>query len=485
MTAEGWTKPRIIQGGMGAAVSSWSLARAVSALGELGVVSGTGLDVVVTRRLQDGDVGGHLRRILEGFPAPALARRVLEEHFAPGGRAPRQPYRLVPLHTVPVDLARQRLACVANFAEVALAKEGHPGLVGINFLEKMQVPVLPSLLGAMLAGVDFVLMGAGLPREIPGALDALARGETASLTLHVDGAAPGDDFRITADPREILGGDPPRLRRPRFLGIVASATAASVLATRANGHVDGFVVQGPEAGGHQAPPRGGLRLTPDGQPVYGPRDVVDLDAIRVLGRPFWLAGGRATPERLREALALGASGIQVGTAFAYCRESGLRPDLKHALLEKSRRGEVRVFTDAKASPTGFPFKVALLEGTLSEACFYDARERVCDLGYLRELYKRPEGGIGFRCPAEPVDTYAKKGGDPAETEGRKCLCNALLANVGVGSVRPGGADELPLVTSGDDLAKIARLLRDGEDSYSAEDVIRYLRTSPTPARSSP
>ena len=51
--------PVIIQGGMGAGVSSWRLAQAVSRLGQLGVVSGTALDEILVRRLQDGDPGGH------------------------------------------------------------------------------------------------------------------------------------------------------------------------------------------------------------------------------------------------------------------------------------------------------------------------------------------------------------------------------------------------------------------------------------------
>jgi len=38
--------PRIIQGGMGIAVSDWRLARAVSRLGQLGVVSGTAIDSI-------------------------------------------------------------------------------------------------------------------------------------------------------------------------------------------------------------------------------------------------------------------------------------------------------------------------------------------------------------------------------------------------------------------------------------------------------
>ncbi len=69
-------------------------------------------------------------------------------------------------------------------------------------------------------------------------------------------------------------------------------------------------------------------LSDSGEPVYGPRDVVNLDKIAGLGLPFWLAGSYGSPERLREALAQGASGIQVGTAFALSKESGLDPDVR-------------------------------------------------------------------------------------------------------------------------------------------------------------
>ena len=58
----------IIQGGMGVGVSSWQLARAVSQAGHLGVVSGTALDNVLARRLQDGDQDGNIRRALRHFP---------------------------------------------------------------------------------------------------------------------------------------------------------------------------------------------------------------------------------------------------------------------------------------------------------------------------------------------------------------------------------------------------------------------------------
>ena len=77
--------PRIIQGGMGFGISDWHLAREVSQLGQLGVVSGTALDVAVARRLQNGDPGGHVLRALEHFPFSNMANRILDRFFLPGG----------------------------------------------------------------------------------------------------------------------------------------------------------------------------------------------------------------------------------------------------------------------------------------------------------------------------------------------------------------------------------------------------------------
>jgi len=42
------------------------------------------------------------------------------------------------------------------FVDVCLAKEGHHGVVGINVLEKIQMPTLSTLYGALLADVDYV-----------------------------------------------------------------------------------------------------------------------------------------------------------------------------------------------------------------------------------------------------------------------------------------------------------------------------------------
>ena len=103
-----------------------------------------------------------------------------------------------------------------------------------------------------------------------------------------------------------------------------------------NALVDGFVVEGPTAGGHNAPPRGALTLDGHGEPVYGPRDVPDLEQIRNLGLPFWLAGSYGDTMMIEKAISLGAQGVQVGTAFAFCDESGMAPELKASVLLASR-----------------------------------------------------------------------------------------------------------------------------------------------------
>lgn len=472
------TLPTIIQGGMGAGVSDWRLARAVSRLGQLGVVSGTALDQIFARRLQDGDPGGHMRRGLDHFPYPEMADRIWKTYFVPGGKPAESPYKAHPMLTKDGPREVRELCLVANFVEVFLAREGHSGSVGINFMEKVHLPHLPSIYGAMLAGVDYILMGAGIPLKIPGVLDGLADHQPVSYPLPITGAQEGDDTAMHFVPREYLDLDLPALSRPVFLAIIASNTLATTLLKKANGRVDGFVIEGPTAGGHNAPPRGKLQLNQDGEPVYGERDLVDIAKLRELGLPFWLAGGYGRPEKLRQALAAGAAGIQVGTIFAFCAESAFTPDFKRDVLAGIRDGRARVVTDPLASPTHFPFKVVQVEGSLSEHGVYAARPRVCDLGYLREAYRTPAGTIAYRCAAEPVATYVAKGGKLESTVDRKCLCNALLANIGHPQIRSGGYVEQGLLTSGDDLMEIARLLRPGTSGYSAADVVTYLLDRP-------
>ena len=420
------TLPVVIQGGMGVAVSDWRLARAVSLTGQLGVVSGTAVDVLMTRRLQSGDPGGHVRRALAAFPRHEVARWILDSYFVEGGIAADARFAQVPRHTLASSVRLQELTVAAGFAEVFLAKEGHSGTVGINFLRKIELPLPATLYGAMLAGVDYVLVGAGSPADLPGMIRTLARHEPVTVSVKVMGARSDDNVGgLTFDPATVLPQRPANLPRPRFVAIVASSDLARGLADNPETRPDGFVVEGAAAGGHNAPPRGPRRVDELGQPVYDERDVVDLPDILALGLPVWLAGGYGTPEKVCEALALGASGVQVGTLFAIT---------------------VRV-----------------------------ARKPVCDLGVLRTAYLRTDGEVDYRCPAEPIAQYVRKGGREMNTEGRLCLCNALFASAGFPQRRPGGTCEAPLVTSGTDLGPVVHLIgaTDGP-GYSAAEAVAHL-----------
>ncbi len=329
----------------------------------------------------------------------------------------------------------------------------------------------------MLAGVDVVLVGAGIPRELPRLLTALASHEPVSLPVDVAGAAEGQRHTVDLDPVALLGRALPPLRRPAFLAIVSAHVLAEYLARDPQIRPDGFVIEGPAAGGHNAPPRGRLTLDEDGQPRYGPRDDADMARLTAIGLPFWLAGAYGTPARLRQARSAGAAGVQVGTLFALSNESGFRSGLRAQLLDQTRDGTLRVRTDPVASPTGFPFKVAQLPGTLADPQRYSARPRLCDVGHLRVPYLRPDGGIGYRCPGEPVHMYLRKGGEAADTAGRACLCNALLASIGLGQTRRGsGYAEDPLVTLGSSLDGVQAMLQRYPQGWSAAEAVTWLLT---------
>jgi len=473
-------EPTIIQGGMGVSVSTWRLARSVARLGELGVVSGTGIDSVLVRELQHGDPHGRLR-VLADYPDQGTVGWLRDTFYVEGGIAPGTPYKLLPLHRFRPTVRSQRVLSAAAFSEVALAKEGHDGLVGINLMAKLKRYTLPCLYGAMLAGVDAALVGAGIPIEEVEAMQRLAAGQPARLRLEVDSAlAPETEgpFEYTLDPADLV--DTPRaMPAPRFYPIISSDLLAGILAKKlAPGSVAGWIIEGPVAGGHNAPPRN-KGVDSDQNPVYDARDTPDLARIAALGLPFYLAGGYGTPERVQEALAAGAAGVQVGSLFSLADESGYPAATKEALIGGIHRGEVAVRTDGRVSATGFPFKVVEMGGTLGMPGRAEARTRICDLGYLQQAYLDEKGRVQGRCPAEPVADYVRKGGDADDTVRRACLCNGLMANVGLGQTQAWGAEET-LFTAGDDLVDLPLGSADAP-RFSAEDVVRYLRGEPVGA----
>ncbi|MDR2105727.1 MAG: nitronate monooxygenase [Deferribacteraceae bacterium] len=430
---------RLIQGGMGIGVSGWRLAGAVAGCGQMGIISGLCLDEMLTRRLQLGDPGEYLRKALDNFPIRKIAKNILDKFFKEKGKSECAPFIPIAAST---EEERSDILVAGSFAEMYLAKQGHNGAVGVNLLQKCQRDAIPTLFGCMLAGADFVTMGAGIPREIPGVLDRLSCNEAASIRLSVANSTSEDDYRVNFDPKRYVEA---KLNRPNFFAIVSSNVLAITLAKKSNGQVNGFIIEGATAGGHNAPPRGNLPLSESGEPVYTDKDRVDLAKIKEIGLPFWLAGGYSTKGKLKDALQLGAQGIQAGTAFLLCEESGLMHELKELIIKL----KCKVFTNPFASPTGFPFKEVKLADTLSEPEVFKSRPRLCNLGYLREHFRKPDGSLGLRCAAEPIKAFLSKGGRSELALKSKCLCNALFANIGLGSSYSNGYKEAPLVTAGD------------------------------------
>ena len=455
---------------MGIAVSNWELAKTVSLQGQLGVVSGTAIDNVMARRLQDGDKTGNTRRALAQFPNQEIVKKILDKYFIEGGKAPEASYVMVPKITLEQKRDAQEILIVANFVEVWLAKEGHNGLIGINFLHKIQMTTAAGVFGAMLAGVDYIIMGAGIPRELPKLIRQLAKLEVGSVPVDVIG---GPAQMTTINPLDFVPAGTP-IKKPKFLAIISVDVLGAYLARDEETRPDGFIIEHNSAGGHNAPPRGKWEFDENGEPIYGPKDIADIEKMKKLELPFWLAGTYGSPERVKDALAQGAAGVQVGTLFAISNHSGFNDKTRKQLLDKLKSNTLEVKTDVKASPTSFPIKIAKLEGHTSTTEGFAARPKLCDLGYLREPALSETGRTIYRCPSEPDDQFIKKGGAVEDIDGRKCLCNGLMSNIGLPQVRKDGYVEAPIVTLGSDIEGAKFLLKSHPDGYGADDAVKWL-----------
>jgi len=483
----------IIQGGMGAGVSDYVLAREFSIAGKgkvLGVVSGVALNEIMVRRLQSGDPTGKIRYALSKFPDQEIAQGIIDKYFIEGGKSPEQRYHSSPFpifnqgdnRVLSLNKNLEELIVAANFVEVFLAKEGHDNPIGINYLYKIQWPFLPSVYGAMLAGVDATLIGAGFPKEFSKVLDGFCTGESALIQIPVAGTE--EDYFIRFDPENIFKNCP-ELSRPFFIGVEGNHICAKGVPD-----ADAYVFEEKEGGGHSMPCRSG-KLTARGEPKYGEKDAMDLDKLkRILDKneeinryrqPFWRAGGYAG--KLKLAQEEGAVGVQIGSLAALSRHSGIYPELRNRVLdaildetldiidENGKLVHTVIFKDPLVSASGFPFNVTQVKGTLSERQLYDSRIRKrCDLGYLAEPYL-DNGTVRLRCPGEKIEDYVnKKGGNVENTYGRGCLCNSLLTNLGYNS-----PNELALVTLGSDIDSIRAIVKRHGRDYGADECIDFAR----------
>jgi nitronate monooxygenase len=157
----------------------------------------------------------------------------------------------------------------------------------------------------------------------------------AQLRIVLDEAVPAFSFTFGALPAAevaALAG-----RGACVMGTATTAREARLLEAAG---VHAVIAQGAEAGGH--------RGTFDGPPeraLAGTLALVPLvvDAVSV---PVVAAGGIMDGRGIAAALCLGASGVQMGTAFVACPESGAQRPYREAILSRAGEGDATVLTRA-------------------------------------------------------------------------------------------------------------------------------------------
>ena len=156
--------------------------------------------------------------------------------------------------------------------------------------------------------------------------------------------------------------EPDLLDRVRATGAKVLSSANSVAEARwlEDRGCDAIIAQGFEAGGHQAMFLGSDISTQVGTMALVPQIV---DALKV---PVIAVGGIADARGIVAAFALGASGVQIGTAYLFCPEATIRPVHREA-LKRAKENETaltNVFTGRPAR--GIMNRVMREAGPISE-----------------------------------------------------------------------------------------------------------------------
>ena len=255
-------KPRVpvIQGGMGVGVSLSKLAGAVAAAGGIGVISTAQIG------FQDSD-------FLKN-PLASNLRAIGEE----------------------VKKARQ------------IAKDG---IIGVNIMVDTR-RYEEYVKAAVLAGVDLIISGAGLPMKLP----------------------------------ELIGA-----AKTKIAPIVSSLKSFQVITKywmkKYNRIPDFVIIEGPEAGGHL-----GFRkeeLDSISRETYDKEIEKIIDLANELSVPVIVAGGVYTKEDMKRYLEMGANGVQVATRFVTTTECDASDAYKNAYLNAKKEDIVII-----DSPVGMP-----------------------------------------------------------------------------------------------------------------------------------
>ena len=253
---------------------------------------------------------------------------------------------------------------------------------------------------------------------------------------------------------------------------------------KSNGRVDGFVVELPVAGGHNAPPRGQVTLNSRGEPIYGLRDERTC-SIADIGLPFCLAGGYASPEGLARAQ---------GRAPAAFRWAPSSPSARNPASPRTpRETHALVATMPPASspirwppPPAFPSKSSKCPAhspTPPFICGSRLRPRL-----LRSALptRRRHGRLPL--PGRTPRRLRQEGRRHRRHGRPQVFCNGLFGTLGMGGFAADGSAEPAIMISGDDIHSSRSLPLDRRNLrppsgrlYGQQDVLGYLLAPPAAA----
>ena len=217
----------------------------------------------------------------------------------------------------------------AQIGDAARAVRGLTGRpFGINLFAPAPVPPLPAAAQAAVARVAPYFAELGLPP--PAAPAAPADPFPALFEAALASGAAAFSFTFG-----VLPADAIRAVKAKGMFLMGTATnVAEALALEQAG-VDAVVAQGAEAGGHRGTFAGETDAGMIGTIALVPQIA---DAVKV---PVIASGGIMDGRGIAAALALGASGVQMGTAFLTCDEAGIPPAYKQAILD-AREADTRI-----------------------------------------------------------------------------------------------------------------------------------------------
>ena len=367
----------VVQGGMGVGVSAHRLAGAVAALGGMGTIAAVDL------------------------------RRHHADLMAKSANADK----------ATVDAAN--LEALDREIRAARAVAQGRGMIAVNVMRAVS-EYAAYVRQACESGADAIVMGAGLPLDLP------------------DLAAPWPQVALI-----------PILSDARGIALVTRKWA------RKGRRPDAIVVEHPRhAGGHLgaarvedlADPRFDFeRVLPEARAFFAAEGIAP-DAI-----PLIPAGGIDSHARIRELIALGAAGVQLGTAFAVTEEGDADAAFK-AVLAGAGPGDIVEFTSVAGLPAR-AVRTPWLERYLANLPRLQAVARV-----------KPRCALKFDCLIQCGlrDGIAKVGQFCIDTQ----LAHALRGNAGKGLFFR-GAGALPF----------------GSEIRPVRDLLAYLLTGrrPTPA----